>query len=171
VTALQTIDQVRLDGAADGLEPYGQFAIEDYGTLVELTADLHIELPTQALRLAVTAFGASSPIPGPGPGGGGSPGGGNVINGLQNTVPSSPKGGTLPATEHAGRLGAGPASGTHGVSGLSPGTGSGTAPGGGASTGGGGGGGGGGGKLPFTGYGVLLTAAIGASFAGAGTAE
>src|SRR4051794_12501541 len=144
---------------------YGPVTLNDLGTLSEVTADLHVELPTQVARLAVGLMSASTPIPRPGPGGG------NVVQGTQQTLPP-PTGNSLGGTTQGGTLPAGPTGGggRHTVAGLGPGGGTTPTGGGGGAAPATGGGGGGGGKLPFTGYAVLLTAAVGASFAGAGTA-
>jgi hypothetical protein len=146
-----------------GRQPYGTIVIHDHGTLADLTESLRLELPNHVMKMAagVGSLAISTPVPGPGGGGG------NAPAGIQQVLPSNPasgnnvagaQGGTLPAGPTggggtAGTVGSGGPSGTLGSHGS------------GASTGTGGGG-----KLPFTGYTVLLTAAVGASFAGAGTA-
>jgi hypothetical protein len=136
-------------------EPYEKFRIIDHGGLTDITADLHVEVPTQIARYAVGIMAAaSSPIPVPRPRGGSGPG--NLVSGLQSSGVPTPKGSTLPEISQSTPT----PTGSGGANAVSP-----------AIQGGspaGGGGGGGGGNLPFTGYAVMFTAAVGASFAGAG---
>ena len=150
----------RLPDNSPGVQAWVPPRVEDFGTLTELTAHLRVELSGQVARIAARAFAGSVPIPIPGGGGGGGGGGNNPVSQIAPAV----GGGGTPGGS-GGNLGA-----LQTPTGTSPGSGGtlGAHAGGGGS--GSGGGGGGGGKLPFTGFAVFVTAAVGASFVGAGAA-
>ena len=138
------------------LNRYTPPAVTDYGTLLELTAHVDVNLVGLASNIVMAAMsGPTGGGPGntpdgtvltPGPGGGGGT--------ITPDVPTG-NGGTATGNEVAGR----------------------TATGGGGGSGGGGAGGGGlagaavgggDGKLPFTGYPIMLAAGAGAALTSAG---
>ena len=130
-------------------------AIEDYGSLVELTAAFDPDLLNTVAKSALSLAVVSTPIPP-----------GNVPDSgvLPETLTSTPTG-----TETVGQTGPGGGSGS-GAPGGTVGQGAaGVGSGGGGSGSAGAGGSAAGGRLPFTGYTVVLTAAVGAAIAGAGT--
>jgi len=115
---------IKIEQAGDGPSAYPAPTIEDYGSLVELTAAFDPDLV------------------------------GSVAKGLSLAVVSAA---FLPGMESSSTGFSGGGSGGGDTAGAS-----------GAGGGGGEGGSGAGGRLPFTGYSVVLTAAVGAALAGAG---
>lgn len=134
--------------------------VRDYGTLLELTADVDVNFVGFASNLVMAAI--SGPTGGGGGGEGGSGPGGTVVT-PDNTAggPTGNGGGGTPGGE-AGDVGG------EDTGGGSGGGGGGSAGGGSAGGGAAGGGGGGGRKLPFTGYPVLLATGVGAALTSAG---
>jgi hypothetical protein len=156
----------RLPDNWPGVQAWVPPTVEDFGTLTELTAHLRVELSGQVARVAARAFSGSTPIPIPGGGGGNNPVS-QIAPAVQGGGTPGGSGGNLGALQTPN--GASPGSGGS-LAGHANGAGPGSGGGGGGGSGSGGGGGGGGGKLPFTGYLVFLTAAVGASLVGAGAA-
>jgi hypothetical protein len=130
-------------------------SVEDYGTLVELTAAFDPDMLNTVVKSTLTLAQVSAVVPGgevlPGSESGGTTGAPNLGDTGTGT-------GTVPTG-----AGGGGGGGT-----LGQGAGGGDTGGGGAGGGSGAGDGGAGGKLPFSGYQALLVAGLGAALATAG---
>jgi hypothetical protein len=123
---------------------YSPPVVKDYGTLLELTAALDVNVMGAISNLAMAAV--SGPIGGPNTPGapGGTGGTGNLLGGhVSDGIGNAPAGGNSPGNAGGGGHG--------GIVGLVF-------------------GGKGAGKLPFTGFPVVLIAAFGAAFASTGAA-
>jgi len=135
---------------------YERPGLRDYGTLLELTADLptmtHLGIGTMAVVTAPLSPGAGA-------------GGGTA--GVNETSPGGAGGEGVLGGNGEGGVGGVNAEGSEGGSGGGAGGGSGGGGTGGGS-GGGSGGGGGGGDLPFTGFPVAVAGAVGAGLTAAG---
>lgn len=152
-------------------EAYDTPCIEDYGSLVELTADvdLSFELVRSVAMLAVV----SAPIVLPGTGGGSAPDAGGAPQPPAVDLGSPGPGGTLGDLDQGGSdlSGGGTEGPSGGLAGDRASGGAGTGGGGAAGEGGGGGAGDsiGSGKLPFTGLLVPVIGGLGMALSLAGT--
>ena len=155
--------------------PYSSPRIDDYGSLRDLTADFDITFVGSVAK-AVTIAGVSAIVAAPGPDAGTGVGGPGPDAGTGVGGPGpeagikgvSEAGGADTSTPNAGPSGGGaPSGGTVGASNGSP-TGGAQPSGGSGGPGDVSGSGGAGGTLPFTGYAVMVTAAVGAALTGAG---
>lgn len=139
---------------------YSEPRIEDFGTLIDLTAAFDPDTLGDLAKGALSMAAVSVPMSGGGtlPGTGGGGGGGGTTPTSETLGQGGSGGGSTPGTSGGG-------GGDSGGSAGAQGSGAGGGPGGGGSEGGGSDGGG---RLPFSGFSVILTAALGAVLAGGG---
>lgn len=137
---------------------YRRPEVTNHGSLAALTADFDLHFVGGAAKL-LTMAAVSAPLTGAGSGL--LPSGQEVVSGSPSSA-SGPLADMVPGSGGSESLTTQPVDGgTLGDTGTS---------GSGGGSGSGSGGSGGGGKLPFTGFAVMMFAALGAAFAGAGAA-